>query len=381
MKGLLKRSFSSASCPKSEGAILSAHQHRAGRRRQQQLQPPSGSPLRNLHVSRTSVGVGPSVSMWSFNLRSDFNAEVDGENRWEMRRGGVVDMLKGYDPDIIATQEVIAAQVSDLADGISSYDYEGCCRLGGQEDEYCAIFFKKDRFEVVKGDTIWLSESPEEPGSIGWDAMYPRIATWAVLKTKEEPETYLTVISTHFDHVGIQARKESAKLLKELIRKLQNEYPMSATVLAGDFNSVKEGNEVYTTLTSGEGGLSDAWSTAGEKADGGWKYSTMHKFQGLEFNDCMGDGTVELCEILPSDQDDMEEASDGKQHIDWILVADSRDGTLSLSPKKSRMFVDTLPSGRYPSDHFPVGTDFEIKASASTPRRAGAELQNSATAS
>eukprot|EP00471_Norrisiella_sphaerica_P001365 CAMPEP_0184491708 /NCGR_PEP_ID=MMETSP0113_2-20130426/21179_1 /TAXON_ID=91329 /ORGANISM="Norrisiella sphaerica, Strain BC52" /LENGTH=394 /DNA_ID=CAMNT_0026876189 /DNA_START=707 /DNA_END=1891 /DNA_ORIENTATION=- len=310
-------------------------------------------------ASSPSSSSHPTVSVWSFNLRSDFNAEVDGDNRWEMRRDGVVAMLRKYNPDIVATQEAIASQVEDLAMGLESdnFDYEGCCRLGGQEDEYCAIFYKKDRFQLVEGDTLWLSENPEEAGSIGWDAMYPRIATWAVFKTKDSGDL-ITVISTHFDHVGIQARKNSAALLKGLISRLRDSHPKSPVILAGDFNSIKVDNEVYDTLTTGEGALIDAWSDAESKDDSGWKKSTMHKFEGVNFDGCQGDGTVELCAIN-FDQDD-NAPSDGMEHIDWILVASALSGERSLKSVKTKVITDTLPSGRYPSDHFPVGAEFAL---------------------
>eukprot|EP00466_Bigelowiella_natans_P007921 jgi/Bigna1/144841/aug1.92_g19549 len=280
-----------------------------------------------------------STAKGSHGKKSDFNAETDGENRWEKRRDGVIDIIKRYNPDIIATQEAIAAQVGDLSDGLDEYDYEGCCRLGGEEDEYCAIFYKPQMFQVVEGDTIWLSQNPQKAGSIGWDAMYPRIATWAVFEPSSQQQQQQSsrlsgkkqtfgVISTHFDHVGIEARKESAKLIKGLIGDLQSKYPSTPFVLCGDFNSIKTENEVYETLTTGDGALMDAWPQAEILEDGGWKRSTMHKFEGLAFDGCMGDGTVELCkveDVIVSGEEE-EKPSDGLEHIDWYSP---------LIPKKS----------------------------------------------
>eukprot|EP00468_Gymnochlora_sp_CCMP2014_P006392 CAMPEP_0167750902 /NCGR_PEP_ID=MMETSP0110_2-20121227/6249_1 /TAXON_ID=629695 /ORGANISM="Gymnochlora sp., Strain CCMP2014" /LENGTH=377 /DNA_ID=CAMNT_0007636275 /DNA_START=78 /DNA_END=1211 /DNA_ORIENTATION=- len=307
------------------------------------------------------LGKSPPLSIWSFNLRSDFNAEKDGEDRWDQRKRGVVELLHKYNPDVIATQELIAQQVEYLGDNLTGYDYEGCCRLGSDLDEYCAIFFRKDKFEVVEGDTIWLSETPETPGSIGWDAMYPRIATWTVLKLLDpsEPERLLTVISTHFDHQGVEARKQSAGLLKGLIEHLQAEFPTSPVMLAGDFNSIKKDNEVYKTLTEGKNPLQDVWEAAQIKEDNGWKRSTMHKFQGKQFADCMGDGTVELCSVEDMDKE-LLDVSDGKEHIDWILYINAKEGASKIETLKSSVVTDSLPSGRYPSDHFPVFAEVAV---------------------
>eukprot|EP00469_Lotharella_globosa_P013577 CAMPEP_0167789972 /NCGR_PEP_ID=MMETSP0111_2-20121227/11026_1 /TAXON_ID=91324 /ORGANISM="Lotharella globosa, Strain CCCM811" /LENGTH=444 /DNA_ID=CAMNT_0007682287 /DNA_START=80 /DNA_END=1414 /DNA_ORIENTATION=- len=325
-------------------------------------------------TSSSSSSSSSSLNVWSFNLRSDFNKETDGKNCWDERKHGVVEMLTKYEPDIIATQECIADQVNFLGDSLSLYDYEGCCRLGDNTDEYCAIFYKKDQFRVKEGDTIWLSQTPDDPGSIGWDAMYPRIATWAVLervgdlgdsndggeKKQKQKSKLVTVISTHFDHVGVEARKNSANLIKDLVTRLKNSYPNSAAVLCGDFNSIKVDNDVYECLTMGEGALVDAWNTAEVKVDGGWKRSTMHKFQGLEFDGCMGDGTVELCAVnVDLDQD--KKPSDGTEHIDWILLSNPKSGSPSLKTIKSQVYTDALPSGRYPSDHFPVGAELAFE--------------------
>ena len=38
------------------------------------------------------------------------------------------------------------------------------------------------RFTAEKGGTFWLSETPEEPGSIGWGAACPRVCSWLVLR-------------------------------------------------------------------------------------------------------------------------------------------------------------------------------------------------------
>ena len=55
----------------------------------------------------------------------------------------------------------------------------GSGRDGGNNGEYCAIYYKNNKFKLEKDETFWLSETPELP-SIGWDAALNRIATVGV---------------------------------------------------------------------------------------------------------------------------------------------------------------------------------------------------------
>merc|ERR1711879_907768 len=109
------------------------------------------------------------------------------------------------------------------------------------------------------------------------------------------------------------------------------ERPDMPQVLCGDFNSPKGGgNVVYSSLTGGAvvsgAGLLDAAREAPLLSQQGmpaaqWPRSTIHKFQGLDFADTIGDGTVDLSLGKRSLED--EEVQDAS-HIDWILW---RDGT------------------------------------------------------
>lgn len=63
------------------------------------------------------------------------------------------------------------------------YAHVGVGREDGKEaGEYSPIFYDqcvyhvswaddRDRFEMVKWKTMWLSSWPEKPGSVGWDAV------------------------------------------------------------------------------------------------------------------------------------------------------------------------------------------------------------------
>lgn len=61
----------------------------------------------------------------------------------------------------------------DLAELLGvKFDHVGVGRNDGKEaGEYSPIFFDRERFEVANWTTIWLSDTPNVPGSVGWDAV------------------------------------------------------------------------------------------------------------------------------------------------------------------------------------------------------------------
>ncbi len=63
---------------------------------------------------------------------------------------------------------------------MKGYEYIGKGREDGAEKgEYSAIFYNTQNLTLLESNTIWLSESPEEP-SIGWDASYKRVCTYGL---------------------------------------------------------------------------------------------------------------------------------------------------------------------------------------------------------
>ncbi|WP_242157821.1 endonuclease/exonuclease/phosphatase family protein [Aestuariivivens sediminis] len=183
------------------------------------------------------------IKTMSFNIRYD--NPKDGNQNWNYRKENIVRMIHFYDLDIIGLQEVLVNQLGYLKTNLKKYNYVGVGREDGKEKgEYAPIFYCKDRFDALQSDTFWLSQTPDKV-SKGWDADLERIATWVILKDKITGKT-LFVINTHFDHIGKQARIESAKLIKQKSISLAGDMPI---ILTGDFNLTPE-SEGIQTLTS-----------------------------------------------------------------------------------------------------------------------------------
>lgn len=181
------------------------------------------------------------VSAMTFNIR--YASPNDGVNIWENRKDWLCELINFSEPDVLGAQEVIKKQLDDMVERLPGYEYFGVGRNGGEEGEFCPIFYNKSKLEKLDGATFWLSETPAEVNSKGWDASLPRIVTWVKLKSKENGKHFY-FFNTHFDHRGEKARVESAKLLREQINSIAGDSPF---LVSGDFNFTPSA-EAYQVL-------------------------------------------------------------------------------------------------------------------------------------
>jgi endonuclease/exonuclease/phosphatase family metal-dependent hydrolase len=201
----------------------------------------------SLIILSVTAGNAQQVKVMTYNIRLD--TPVDSINQWPKRTQKVFDVIRKYDPDILGVQEAIHHQLMDLLKNLPQYDYVGVGRDDGKtKGEYSAILFKKDRFTVQQQGTFWLSETPEVPGSKSWDAAITRVASWAKLRDKKTKKDFLS-INTHFDHIGKEARRHSADLLKTKATELGKDLPI---VITGDFNCTRS-DPPYSTIMNPEG--------------------------------------------------------------------------------------------------------------------------------
>lgn len=179
----------------------------------------------------SSFGFAQNYSIMSYNIKLDYPKE--GENSWTNRKPFFINQLKFYEPDVIGIQEALPNQMKDMDSLLLDYSYVGVGRDDGKnEGEFSAIFYKKDKFKIIKSNTFWLSETPDQV-SMGWDGVCNRVCSYALLEDKNSGKIFY-VFNTHFDHVGTEARKNSATLIIKKIKELNTKnYPV---VLTGDFN-------------------------------------------------------------------------------------------------------------------------------------------------
>ena len=174
------------------------------------------------------------IRVMTFNIRLSPREDFDGENCWNNRREAVVRMLNETRPDLLGIQEGYIVQVNYMDENLPEYERYGVCRDDGLErGEANAIFWRKDRFDMKRCDTYWLSETPDTV-SLGWDGACRRIVTWAQLYDKQAG-CDVWFFNTHFDHVGKVAREEAGKLIMERMNAMVPEG--DKVFLTGDFNA------------------------------------------------------------------------------------------------------------------------------------------------
>lgn len=186
------------------------------------------------------------IRIMTFNIR--YNEPRDGVNAWANRKTKVADVIRFHKADLVGVQEAQYNQLQDLEKLLPDFSWSGVGRDGENNGEFSAIFYRKSRFRLIETKTFWLSETPEKIGAKGWDADYPRIVTWAQFQDRQTKKTFYQ-FNTHFDHIGKQARTESARLLLAQIPKIAGKFPF---VVTGDFNA-KEDTNIYRILTGKEG--------------------------------------------------------------------------------------------------------------------------------
>jgi endonuclease/exonuclease/phosphatase family metal-dependent hydrolase len=268
----------------------------------------------------------PTLRLMTYNIRLDLAS--DGANAWPNRRAWVASQVMWLRPDLFGMQEVTPTQTGDLKADLAGYRFIS----GGRDDgkskgESSPLAFDPGKFELLDSGLFWLSPTPEVP-SKGWDAAYNRIATWARLRVRASQQVVLA-INTHWDHIGIIARLESAR---QMVRWIQaNARRCEPVVFFGDFNSELDSPQMRL-LTGEPLSLRDARVAAGMAAVG-----PTGTFNGFKTD------------------------APAAAAIDHFL--------LGKGIEVERYLVLTqIIDGRWPSDHFPVLIDVALSHCSSAGR-------------
>ena len=262
------------------------------------------------------------IQVMSFNIR--YSSSSDGDNAWPNRKHIVAQTIRFHKVDIVGIQEALYTQILDLQSLLPEFDWKGVGRDDGQKKgEFTPVFFKKDRFQVLKSGNFWLSEDPDKPGSIGWDAACPRVVTWIEFKDKGS-NTIFYFFNTHFDHMGAAARKNSSYLLVNRIIQIDEKIPL---ILSGDFNCTSQ-DDPYKILITGLNNKSGLQNTMDISLHG--HYGGTQTFNG--FQEVPRPGFI----------------------IDFIFVR-------SVEKVLHHGIIADKWDSRYASDHYPVYAEIQIK--------------------
>ncbi len=250
-----------------------------------------------------------SFNVATFNIRYD--NPRDSGNLWVNRAPIVTNLIRFHDFDVFGVQEGLKNQIDDMSAALPEYARYGKGRDDGKEaGEHSVIYYKKDKFKLLKSGDFWLSATPNVPGK-GWDATCcNRICSWVYLENTDSKKKFY-LFNVHFDHQGVIARKESGKLMVQKIKEIAGN---EAVLLTGDLNGVRE-SEWYQTIAN-SGIVKDAY------LDVKFPYHNNSSSNGFRTPRGMG-------------------------VIDHIFMSKQ------FSATRWGILTDTY-FGKYPSDHFPV---------------------------
>lgn len=258
---------------------------------------------------------GQNLRVATYNIR--MNRANDGVNNWEYRKDKVNELIQYHDFDIMGTQEGFKEQLDDIL-RLKDYAYTGGGRDDGKEaGEHSAIFYKKSRLKLLKSGDFWYSETPDKPGK-GWDARCcNRICSWAKFRDNVTKKEFF-VFNSHFDHEGVEARRNSGVLLAGKMKEIAGKLPV---ISMGDFNSTPETEQIRYLSDH----YNDAFSASVQKP-----YGPVGTFNAFKYDAPLND------------------------RIDYIFVSDH------ITVLKYGALTDSYHQ-KFPSDHLPVVADLVIK--------------------
>jgi endonuclease/exonuclease/phosphatase family metal-dependent hydrolase len=202
---------------------------------------------------------------------------------------------------------VYGFQLRSLLRRLPGYAAAGAPRGDGRRrGERCTVLYRTRRLTLRRATTRWYADTPDVPGSRGWGATAPRIATLCRLRDGDTGRE-IGAASTHWDGASAESRRRSAAALLSWLD------PGLPWVVAADLNATAGTPAVARLLA---GGLRDTLAGLGER---GPQAATHHSWDG----------------------------STSGTRIDYVL-ATPEWRLLAAAIRHDR------PGGRLPSDHWPV---------------------------
>ena len=262
------------------------------------------------------------IRVMSFNIFLTCTDDEESEKfteLWRQRADYNVQTIKRYSPDLIGFQEFDAGHWATYQAQLGEY---AAHRTNAQGDNLGnAIFWKPERFDLVRSGVLALCPTPE-----------PADAAWVHLRCRWSGVELLH-LNTQLNDESEPSRVESMRLILEGLDRLQAAGPLPL-VLTGDYNC-NAWSPIYQQLQ--REGFTDTYRAAGLPDT--VEASTFHGFRGREYF------ALEWGDQL-------------YWRVDWILT---RDAGTRLITTACAIVRDAEPP-LYASDHYPVLTELRVQA-------------------
>lgn len=238
------------------------------------------------------------LKVMTFNIKNNYYHEVvDGRVSERLKK--IFQIIEKENPDVLGLQEVTEEVKKLITKFFVNYNIIGRSRYnnGKKSDEYNIIMVKKN-FPVIDSATYSLGKDIHKVGSKYTLDFFPRICTYVKIAYKGEK---INIYNTHLDHLLNYNRKRQMKIIKKLTESIKKE----PIIIMGDLN-MSRNNKI------------------------------LKDFLGQEYTNV---------------SDTLNTPTYGRRYIDHILI----NNRFILKD----VYVDNVKN--YPSDHFPIITEVELK--------------------
>lgn len=256
-----------------------------------------------------------SLNIMSYNILMDLNKT----GRPSDPRSKMVSTILANDTDVFGTQEDNNDNGNVFFKKLGAYSYY---KGANEENNGNYIYWKTDRFNLLKKGFYYLSDTPEIRSKFS-DSKHYRTMTYVILEDKETGKQFLFV-DTHLQNNNTEGsddttRKKQLVVLTSLIKQINvNSLPV---IIMGDFNTSSDAVSVQTFKRDNPN-LGETIDIAVTKGDIGKTFANNFK--------------------------------DRTDTIDHIFVSTDRIYTKYFS------VIDNKTNGKYPSDHLPLLAQIDI---------------------
>lgn len=302
---------------------------------------------------------------------------------WECRRYQAIQEIVQNDPDIICLQEV--DHFKFLQKILATQNYEGvffpkpdspCLYINDNNGpDGCAVFYKKDRLELLNHFTRILEV---------WRVQSNQVAIAALFRTRDSNQE-ICVTTTHLKaRKGALLSKLRNEQGKDLLYFIDGVAEKRPVIVCGDFNA-EPIEPIYSTVLNYKPlGLGSAYSDLlaqefPKLTKGNSVNSALHHRNSIDSNHSVEDDCSLSCtERTKADQSaayeppyttwKIREEGEVCHTIDYVFYSKDhfRIKNCLMFPSGDEISPDRTPSYQYPSDHFSLVCDFELQSSSSS---------------
>lgn len=193
------------------------------------------------------------MNVMTFNVR--YTNETDGRHAWSKRKDILLRFIKDQHPDLLGTQELTDTAKAFLEPQLSEYAVVGDGREADRSGERCAVFVRKDTFEVLRSETVWLNGDFHKAGDADPEEGFARICSMVLIQERSTGRK-VRVFNAHIAYQSQRAIATNSIQLARYIRRFNS--TRIPWILMGDFNSsithpfhvpfLTMAQEAYTTL-------------------------------------------------------------------------------------------------------------------------------------